>query len=237
MARDYKFEAREALKDFWVISILIALTAILLGGVSLGSLKDSKKNDIEIAHRNAYYNIVEHPMKPGSYYYDFKETGILIIVVMQLIIGGFIELGYNLYNIKLVNRDNNRGFDTLFHYRRYFGNALGLRILKCIYTILWSLLFIIPGIIAAYRYSMATYIMAENPDIAPAEALELSKAMMDGQKWNLFCLHFSFLGWRILSAILTFGIGDIAITAYEKAAEAVFYMNITGRSNYRALSA
>ena len=78
MARDYKFEAREALKDFWVISILIALTAILLGGVSLGSLKDSKKNDIEIAHRNAYYNIVEHPMKPGSYYYDFKETGNLL---------------------------------------------------------------------------------------------------------------------------------------------------------------
>ena len=66
------------------------------------------------------------------------------------------------------------------------------------------MLFIIPGLIATYRYAMAPYIMAEHPEMGIMEAIEASKQMMDGNKWSLFCLDFSFIGWMILS-VLTSG--------------------------------
>ena len=70
-----------------------------------------------------------------------------------------------------------------------------LNLLITLKVIAWSLLFVIPGIVAAYRYSMATYIMAENPGMQATEAIERSKALMDGRKGDLFCLDLSFIGW------------------------------------------
>jgi uncharacterized membrane protein len=92
--------------------------------------------------------------------------------------------------------------------------------------ILWSLLLVIPGIIAAYRYAMASYIMAQNPEIGALDAIERSKAMMNGNKLRLFCLQLSFIGWMLLSA-LTLGIGYIFLRPYMQAAYAAFYLDIS----------
>ena len=84
----------------------------------------------------------------------------------------------------------------------------------------------IPGIIAAYRYSMATYIMAENPDMKAMEAIEASKQMMSGNKFRLFCLDLSFIGWDILGMI-TLGIGMLFVRPYQQAAKAAFYREVS----------
>lgn len=94
---------------------------------------------------------------------------------------------------------------------------------------LWSLLFIVPGIIAAYRYRLAPYLMAENPNLGIREAVNMSKELMAGHKWRLFCLNLSFIGWGILSA-LTCGIGDLWLNPYIYAANAAFYVDRTGRN-------
>ena len=94
---------------------------------------------------------------------------------------------------------------------------------------LWTLLFIIPGIIKAYSYAMVPYILAENPNLSTKEALDLSKKMMYGNKGRLFCLQISFIGWMILCA-LTLGIGYIFLAPYQKASEAYFYKDIS--TNY-----
>lgn len=94
-----------------------------------------------------------------------------------------------------------------------------------LYTFLWSLLFIIPGIIAVYKYAMAPFILAEHPEMKPSQAITASKQMMDGRKWELFCLELSFIGWCLLS-VLTLGIGMLWVAPYMNVAVAVFYRDI-----------
>ena len=94
---------------------------------------------------------------------------------------------------------------------------------------LWTLLFIVPGIVAAFRYAMAPYVLAEHPELTASEAIEKSKQMMAGNKGRLFCLQLSFIGWFLL-ACLTWGVGFFFLAPYTKAAETGFYLDLTGRS-------
>lgn len=96
-----------------------------------------------------------------------------------------------------------------------------------LYVFLWSLLFVIPGIIKAISYSQAFYILAENPDLSPSECLELSKAMMNGNKWEYFCLGLSFIGWGLLVGI-TFGLASIYVVPYMSLTFTNYYHRIKG---------
>lgn len=100
-----------------------------------------------------------------------------------------------------------------------------LNLLITLKVLAWSLLFVIPGIVAAYRYSMATYIMAENPNMQATEAIERSKTLMDGRKGDLFCLDLSFIGWALL-AVLTAGIGNLWLVPYMTVSRAAFYRSL-----------
>ena len=115
--------------------------------------------------------------------------------VVLFVIGGGIQLGLIRYNLDLLTRENPPAFLTLFSRMSIFGRALGLRLMTGILTALWSLLFVIPGIVAAYRYALAPYLMAEHPEMGVMEAISQSKALMRGNKWRLFCLQLSFIGW------------------------------------------
>ena len=124
-------------------------------------------------------------------------------------------------------------FEDLFSGFDIFGNAFVLNLLITLKVIAWSLLFVIPGIVAAYRYSMATYIMAENPGMQATEAIERSKALMDGRKGDLFCLDLSFIGWALL-ATLTAGIGYLWLTPYMTVSRAAFYRSLPRSMGDRA---
>jgi uncharacterized membrane protein len=106
-----------------------------------------------------------------------------------------------------------------------FWTCLGASLLKLVFVFLWSLLLIIPGIIAALSYSMTSYILAENDSIGPLEAITKSKEMMHGNKWKLFCLCVRFWGWSLL-CILTLGIGFLWLFPYAGVALARFYEDI-----------
>ncbi len=113
----------------------------------------------------------------------------------------------------------------LFSQISNFWCAFKVTFLIGLFTALWSLLFVIPGIIKSYSYSMAMYILAENPEIGAREAINRSKAMMEGHKMELFVLHLSFIGWNLLG-IITFGIAYIWVTPYMCATVANFYNSI-----------
>lgn len=99
----------------------------------------------------------------------------------------------------------------------------GLLIL--LYVFLWSLLFLIPGIIMTYAYSMTYYIMADDENISGQDAMRKSKDMMRGYKMKLFLLQLRFFGWFLLSCI-TAGIGFIWLIPYVKMAETKFYLDV-----------
>ena len=87
---------------------------------------------------------------------------------------------------------------------------------------LWSLLFVVPGIVRAYQYRMVPYLMAENPDLDYHRALDLSRAMTRGHKWDLFVLDLSFLGWWLFGAMLC-GVGTLFVIPYVQATNAEVY--------------
>ena len=124
--------------------------------------------------------------------------------VASLILSGPLQLGFVIVIMKVL-KDEVADVSNVFDGFKDFMSSFLLYLLNTIFVTLWSLLFVIPGIIASYSYSMSYYILKDNPGMDANEARKASIEMMKGHKWQLFCLEFSFIGWIILS-ILTFGI-------------------------------
>lgn len=147
-------------------------------------------------------------------------AGIFIFVIQ-----GPMMLGYSGICLKIMRNekfeigDLFKGFDN-------FTNALVLQLLIILYTFLWSLLFFIPGIIASLSYSQSFFILYDNPEISPQDAIAHSKTIMKGNKGKLFILYLSFIGWSIL-CFFTFGIGSLWLIPYINVTIAVFYKIIT----------
>ena len=116
-------------------------------------------------------------------------------------------------------------FTTLFDPFGLFFKFLLLNILKNIYIFLWSLLLFIPGVIASYRYSMAVYILLDNPEYSVSECIRLSKEMMNGKKLELFVLDLSFIGWFILTII---PFVSLYVLPYRETTRANFYNCLCG---------
>lgn len=114
---------------------------------------------------------------------------------------------------------------TLFKGFTMMGKAIKLFLWMFLFIYLWMLLFIIPGIIKGYSYSMAYYILAENPDMKAKDAITESKIIMQGHKWELFVLELSFILWILLS-IVTLGIAMIYVEPYMQLTFTNFYHNI-----------
>lgn len=143
---------------------------------------------------------------------------------ISFLVSGPLNLGIVSCFLKLIRKEEFR-FENLFDGFKNLASALILNILIGVFVFLWLLLFIIPGIIAAYSFSMAYYILSDEPSLGAMEAINRSKKMMMGYKWKLFSLHCSFIGWAILS-ILTLGIGFLWLIPYIKTATANFYKNL-----------
>ena len=116
-------------------------------------------------------------------------------------------------------------FKVFNEYGRYLGGSL----LVSIFTILWALLLIIPGIIKAYAYAMTPYIMKDQPELSAVDCIDRSMSMMNGYKWKLCLLDLSFIGWWLLS-ILTLGIGSLWLSPYVYCSRAQFYEELKQRN-------
>ena len=155
----------------------------------------------------------------------------LVMVALQLIpvaggiivtlIAGSMSIGLAIFSLSL-SRKQDATLSQIFSGFQKFGVGLGTYILQLIFIVLWSLLLIVPGIIAGLSYSMTYYIIAENDSIGPLEAITKSKEMMRGNKWKFFCLSFRFFGWALL-CILTIGIGYLWLFPYVIVSFAQFY--------------
>ena len=144
-----------------------------------------------------------------------------------LIITSAFEISLCMIYLKLAKNEE-ISIGDLFNGFNITGKAVWLSIITYIFTFLWSLLFIIPGIIKVFSYAMAPYILADNPELTANEALTKSKEIMDGHKFDLFVLQLSFFWWYILGAI-TFGIAYIYVVPYVSATTTNFYNSIKDR--------
>lgn len=214
---DLRYQARQALAGKWGAAILAGFLAALLGGLVTGGASST----LELDENTLAYLPQEFLTILGI---TLTTGGVLNLV--HFILGGPVQLGYSRFLLKMHDGENAETRDLFSQFDR-FGDGFCLRLLRGIFIALWTMLFIIPGIVKSYSYSMAHFILLENPGMTATEAITASKSLMDGHKFDLFILDLSFLGWALLSA-LTLGIGNLWLNPYTNAAHAAFYRSISG---------
>lgn len=162
---------------------------------------------------------------------DYMDSMLLLMVsnigfLLSLFLLYPLTLGYAVaHKDLLLYGDASVTRNTLRHaFSGYMRNVLAM-LLTYLFTALWTLLFIIPGIVKSLAYSMTLYIIKDYPELSPNQAINLSIKMMKGHKFDLFCLSLSFIGWVFLS-ILTLGVGLIWLMPYMQTTMAAFYQDV-----------
>ena len=151
-----------------------------------------------------------------------------IPVVGTILVALPMMYGYSIVMLSVM-RGGEMNIGGLFDGFNDFGRIVGTKLLQAIYTFLWTLLLVIPGIIKNYSYAMTDFILKDQPELANNAAIEKSMAMMDGNKMKLFLLDLSFIGWAIL-CLFTFGIGFLFLQPYVQSAHAAFYEDLKAQT-------
>lgn len=197
-SRNLRALGRNALNGKWniaVIAVAVYLLCVYLPPLILNSLfginiADLYGADFMYSVGTDTYNTVYSSMPEYS-----PLAGLYILLVT-----GALELGITLFFLAMFRKQNVNAGDIFLGFDR-FGKALGLMLFQSLFIFLWSLLLIVPGIIAAIRYSQAFFILADDPSKGIRQCMDESKAMMNGNKMKYFCLSLSFIGWALLASI------------------------------------
>ena len=226
--KDLKKKAKEVLKNFYWKSFLISFVIMLIGGnqhynflISLQPLKIP--DDV--------YSTIMSSANPnlGLWFYGVIVSIIFLIffMPMRVFIGYILEIGGRKFYIN-ASKEEGKVKDVISFFKKdtYF-NIIKTMLVRDISIFLWSLLFVIPGVIKAYTYRMVPYILAHNPSIDYKRALELSKLMTDGHKFEIIKLDLSFFFWHLLGIIVSIPnktfIGIYFIYPYIEATDAQLY--------------
>lgn len=199
-----------------------AFLVCLLSGILTGSGR-SIVTGMQTRFRLQYNVSSIERLPPQAYELFFGELSVATIVsiVITIFVGNVVAVG--LCRFFMESREHPASFAALFSgFRVNYGNVVRAQLLTNLSIFLWSLLFVIPGIIKSYQYCMVPYILAENPHMDAARAKELSRWMTEGEKMDIFVLELSFIGWSLLCAV-TCGIGYLFLAPYIQATFAELY--------------
>lgn len=204
-AKEVRKYAREALRGRWLAAGGVSLLASLLGATISMNAISTLSFDGEEESFSFLGEILSLP-KEGTMFFAIC-IGIAVLVLLWaiiiLILGGATTLGYAKYNLNLVDDKDPKVKDLFSQYNR-IGAGFGMQFFRGLFIVLWTLLLVFPGMIARYRYYMTPFILCENPKMKAREAIKESKKLMKGNKWRLFCLEFSFLGWYALAILVMY---------------------------------
>lgn len=158
-----------------------------------------------------------------------------INILMQILLA-IVDAGFILFLLNTI-RGTGACLGNLLDGFGFFLKIILLSIVQYIFVALWSLLLVFPGIIAAYRYRMAIYLLVDDPSRGVMECLRLSGEMMKGHKWELFVLDLSFIGWGFLAMLPVIGYAvQVWTVPYMSMTKALYYENLSGRDIYAAQS-
>ena len=214
-ASQIRLKARESLKGNYWYAVLAAFIAGFFGALMTSG------GTVALNLREEFSGFYEDLPSFIRLYLTLAMGAAGAISFVGFILGGVVQLGYASYLLKQQDREIHSVKDLFSQFDR-FGQGFLQLFLRGLYSFLWGLLFIIPGIVKSYAYAMTPFIMAENPDLTAKEAIKLSQEKMMGHKGELFWLGLTFFGWSLLAA-LTGGIGNLFLNPYMNAAYAAFY--------------
>ncbi len=211
-----KDRAKRALAGQYWQAFLVSLIIIITGGGFLGSGGRSAGKDADF----------------GS-----VDPAVMVLIVLgvltlagaffffRLLVGTVVEVGGRRYFTDLAGREAHLGYIGYGFRRNRYGTIVLTMFLRGLFIFLWALLLVIPGIVKAYSYRMVPYLLGENPRMGWRRALELSGEMTDGEKWDIFVLDLSFIGWYILG-MMALGVGVLFVQPYYDAVQGELYKDL-----------
>ncbi len=209
-SRNLRALGRNALSSKWTLAVITTIVyliclnvpPVILNAVFGVNIADLYGNDIMYSMRSDTYNAI---------YSSMPEYSVLAGLYTIVVTGAF-TLGITLFFLAMFRKQKVNTGDLFLGFEK-FGKALGLMLFQSLFVFLWSLLLIVPGIIASIRYSQAFFILADDPSKGIRQCMDESKAMMNGNKMKYFCMNFSFIGWLILSVLPASVLSGIASSA------------------------
>jgi len=221
----YKNEALAALKGNWAPAVLVtvvflAIATLCIGPAEIPMLTGSF--DSEAVAAMAAAGDLAGVMDAYSTLSSWSSLSSLL----RIFVYNVLSVGFAVAFLLLLRNGDDRLTSNMFEvsFRQYWHKVWGM-FLMYLFIALWTLLFILPGIVKAFSYALTPYILEENPDLSANEAIDHSRAMMKGHKFDLFYLYLSFIGWFLLS-FLTLGNGFFWLIPYMYTAQAAFYEDV-----------
>lgn len=210
--KELKEQGRAAVKRNYWKSVLVS--AIFMGVIGVAGFgQNSAQDSAQIDFCNAWVI--------ASMVLVALLALVVVILTYELLVNPF-EVGVNRFRLNALNDKGNvsdmgTGFDI--SYKR----NVKVLFFRDLYTVLWLMLFIVPGIVKMYEYRMIPYILADDPDICKSDAFKMSKQMMKGNKWRAFILDLSFILWGFLSLITMGIVGVFWAAPYKQLTDAALY--------------
>lgn len=228
--KDLKYRAKQAFrKNYWAAVVVSLILAIAVGIGSGGGGSSSVANTV--THTEVYDGTLRFSMNsaaPFVWLLSAFALGALLIlgsifILLKIFVGNVLEVGArgfyieNLYSAPSVGK-----ILAPFRSGQYW-NIVKIMFFRDLFIFLWTLLFVIPGIVKSYEYKMIPYLLAENPGMSKQEAFDRTREMMYGQKGNAFVLDLSFLPWLFLNAFTFNILGILYLQPYMDATQAELY--------------
>lgn len=226
---ELKTRAKAAVKMYYWKMVLVALILSMIGGgaSSVGS-RSASDNSAGSGASSMFEGI---NMQVAMIAVIIVLVVVVIALALSVFVFNVLEVGCRGFFSRSMTEDPELGLIADGFTQNYW-NCVKTQFLKSLFIGLWSLLFVIPGVIKAYEYRMVPYLLAEHPEMSSGEIFARSKEMMQGNKWDTFVLDISFVGWVLLSGI-TLGILYIFwVGPYIAATDAALYHRISGKDTY-----
>lgn len=215
---ELKFRAKTVLKKSYWMSFVVCLILGAAAGIG-GGIGSSGSSGA----------------RTEALFYDL-DSSIVLLFLGIILFGSLIAVGVSIFFLQPLTVGGRKFFiqaakdDVKLNYIGHAFSSNYLNIVKTVFfknlfVFLWSLLFLVPGIIKSYQYYFVEYLMAERPDMDYRRALDLSRQMTDGHKWNIFVLELSFIGWYLLG-ILACCIGGLFVNPYYSATQTQLYLTL-----------
>ena len=215
---ELKMRGNMAFKKNYVSAVVVALLMGIFGTVSGESSARRVSENSDIYSGNLFNVGMITGLLAG-----IATVVILIVLVAKVFVGNLLKMGG--YRFFILNQTAQPGIGTLLDGFRsgHYVNIVLTMFLRDLFTALWSLLLVVPGIVKHYEYLMVPYTIAENPAMDYKEAFQISKQMMDGEKMEAFIMDLSFLGWYLLSAVTCGLLAIFYVNPYVQASFAEMY--------------
>ena len=215
---ELKMRGNMAFKKNYVSAVVVALLMGIFGTVSGESSARRVSENSDIYSGNLFNVGMITGLLAG-----IATVVILIVLVAKVFVGNLLKMGG--YRFFILHQPAQPGIGTLLDGFRsgHYVNIVLTMFLRDLFTALWSLLLVVPGIVKHYEYLMVPYIIAENPAMDYKEAFQISKQMMDGEKMEAFIMDLSFLGWYLLSAVTCGLLAIFYVNPYVQASFAEMY--------------